>query len=533
MRRFKFIIVVVSVAWIFAAPVEAGIIITNLVESSLQPGEKTTNMIYLEKDRIRMEMKGKNIDQVSIFRKDKEVFWVIDNKEGTFMEMTKEELQKQKMQMDETMKRMEEQLKRLPPEQRKMMEEMMKRQKSAITSRTPKITFKKVATGEKVNKWIADRYEGSVEGEKKMEIWTSDWKKLGVDPEDFKVMEEVGAFFDDLSKGSQSFFKIGSIDQEKDLGYIGIPVKTITYSAGRIDQKTELKEIKRENLASSLFEVTPGLKKKEMPSMASGQGPEAARKEQRLEEKKKEKESDTFFSDIRSGNVDAVKRALELGVDPNSKGPGGTALIYAIISCVSDCTTNHVRIVRLLLEKGADVNMRDMSAQTPLMRAGISPIRKDIWKALLEKGADMNAKTKKEGTPILMLQNNTIEFVKDLIQAGADVNITDMEGRTALFRFWGDREILQLLLKKGANINAKDKDGRTILHHNGIAGNDPEDFLEKLGADKTIKDNRGCTAEEYAYAKNYFLPGEVGPGRRPPLDACILEQFKRGVNAIP
>ncbi len=45
------------------------------------------------------------------------------------------------------------------------------------------------------------------------------------------------------------------------MGYSGFPVKTVHYSGGSVDKKIELKEVNRQDLAPSLFELPKGVKK--------------------------------------------------------------------------------------------------------------------------------------------------------------------------------------------------------------------------------------------------------------------------------
>jgi len=99
----------------------------------------------------------------------------------------------------------------------------------AQTAGAIKTTYKKVAAGEKVNQWSCAKYEGYREDKKVNEIWTTDWKSLGLTPEAFKVMKDLGEFFENLAKEmAANFDKIGSEEWEKEQGYTGIPVKTLS-----------------------------------------------------------------------------------------------------------------------------------------------------------------------------------------------------------------------------------------------------------------------------------------------------------------
>jgi ankyrin repeat protein len=72
----------------------------------------------------------------------------------------------------------------------------------------------------------------------------------------------------------------------------------------------------------------------------------------------------------RKGDAAAVKKLLDEGVDVNTKFRyGATAIFYA-------CDHAHVEVVKVLLDKGADLTMKDtFYGFTPLMLA-TSPAQK-------------------------------------------------------------------------------------------------------------------------------------------------------------
>jgi hypothetical protein len=241
-----------------AVRAQAGLVILNTNESKGQSGT-TTNQekMCLEKDRIRVEMKGPATDQAFIFRQDKEVFWFIDNNAKTYTEMTKADLEN----MQTAIKQMQENLKNLPAEQRAMIQKSMQ---ATMPFSAPHPVYKKVTSGEKVNQWTCDKYEGYLDNKKQDEIWTTDPKKLGFSADDFAVVQEMGKFFEGFTKMSIPFYKVGSEEWAKEQGYAGMPVKTISSTNGQATNTREIKEIKRQDLPAALFELPAGLKKSEM-----------------------------------------------------------------------------------------------------------------------------------------------------------------------------------------------------------------------------------------------------------------------------
>jgi len=120
--------------------------------------------------------------------------------------------------------------------------------------------------------------------------------------------------------------------------------------------------------------------------------------------------------------------------------------------------------VKLLIEKGADINMADKDGDTPLIKASEKG-HKEIAKILIEKGVDPNAVTNKFGRTALIKASiyGQIEVVKLLIEKGAEINADDKDGNTALV--WaskkGHKNISELLIKEGADVNYVNKVAKT------------------------------------------------------------------------
>lgn len=110
-------------------------------------------------------------------------------------------------------------------------------------------------------------------------------------------------------------------------------------------------------------------------------------------------------------------------------------------------TPEHIEIINLLIEKGADVNMKDGDGNTPLHIA-VDRGHIDIAKELLKRGADINAQNihngrsrgARFGQPLRMWNGNTplhlasiskkVKMVKLLLNAGADITIENSSGYT-------------------------------------------------------------------------------------------------------
>jgi len=127
---------------------------------------------------------------------------------------------------------------------------------------------------------------------------------------------------------------------------------------------------------------------------------------------------------------------------------------------------------------------------------------KDIVKYLIEKGAEVEF-TDLEGKTALILASRRghTDIIKLLLRAGANINAADDDGWTALMQVsWaGYFDTVKALVEAGANVNQADNWGRTALMRAAIGGNsDIVEYLIENGADVNARDNEGGTALDYA-----------------------------------
>jgi ankyrin repeat protein len=132
-----------------------------------------------------------------------------------------------------------------------------------------------------------------------------------------------------------------------------------------------------------------------------------------------------------------------------------------------------VRIVKMLLDHGADVNAASHIGNTPLMRAVKFENNLPIVTLLLEHGADVKKQESSDSFGYTALHESVIhgnaEIVKALLDHGADVNAKIIgsldNGQTALHRAvaypW--ENIVKLLLAYDADTGIKDAKGETAL----------------------------------------------------------------------
>jgi ankyrin repeat protein len=152
-----------------------------------------------------------------------------------------------------------------------------------------------------------------------------------------------------------------------------------------------------------------------------------------------------------NGYEAVVKLLLEKGADVESKSNNGrTPLSWA-------AKNGHEAVVKLLLEKGADVGSQSIYGQTPLSWAAENGYEA-VVKLLLEKGADVESRdTIYDRTPLSWAAENGHEaVVKLLLEKEADVDSKDEYGQAPLW--WaarnGHEAIVKLLLEEGADVES-------------------------------------------------------------------------------
>lgn len=197
------------------------------------------------------------------------------------------------------------------------------------------------------------------------------------------------------------------------------------------------------------------------------------------------------------GHEGLVRLLLQKGVDVNLQDPGHrgwTALHLA-------AHRNHEPVVRLLLKMKADVSALDRFDQTALHRAVYRASNEAIVKLLLESGADVDAQDFMGQTALhLVIQrgSKTTTLLELLLDFRADVSLKNIVGETPIHEVAKTANIglAMLLLRDGARaaINDVDSHGRTALHRAVSTCSKVFELLLQSGSDINIRDAHGSTA---------------------------------------
>jgi hypothetical protein len=180
---------------------------------------------------------------------------------------------------------------------------------------------------------------------------------------------------------------------------------------------------------------------------------------------------ETLTRTLRNGNAGFARLLIDSGAETE----------WSIL-LMEEAVLNHASSVQLLLEQGADASAVNERTGLNALHTAVQKSCYETVRMLVEKGADVNARQQDVvGPDKIRIQkvNNanaalsdaaaeSIRMVQLLIELGADVDVQSTGGYTPLMvaAGRGKTDIVKELLEAGANANIKSKNGETAL---GIA----------------------------------------------------------------
>lgn len=176
-----------------------------------------------------------------------------------------------------------------------------------------------------------------------------------------------------------------------------------------------------------------------------------------------------LFIAIEAGDLNHVKEAIDDGAGVNAIESENTKYTPLHVAVVKE---GKQEIVKLLLERGADIESKDQYGQTPLHWAAIKNDL-EVLKVLVKKNANLNAKNEFGNSALhLAVDHKSDHALQILIEEKANINITNDGNETPLHNaaFDGKIDIVKILLANGANTEVKDELGNDFIHYALING---------------------------------------------------------------
>jgi ankyrin repeat protein len=194
--------------------------------------------------------------------------------------------------------------------------------------------------------------------------------------------------------------------------------------------------------------------------------------------------------------MDTAKYFLEKGADPNY-----TDTRFADNTPILEICARYgsLEALKLLQKHGATIKSKNSEA----LAAAVDSGSYDMAKHLLENGMDVNAHFvysdgSESDTPWMAAsRGGYLDIIKLLLEHGADIN----DRGTAMITCYsnGSGRITKYLIDRGADVNLQQADGDTALHVAALNHRtENAKLLLAAGADPSLKNDEGMTALDVA-----------------------------------
>ena len=196
-----------------------------------------------------------------------------------------------------------------------------------------------------------------------------------------------------------------------------------------------------------------------------------------------------LFWTIRHSTQDITEAVFDRIEDINRKGEEGWTLLHWA------AMRGHISVLRLLLAKGAEADIKDRFGRIPLH-----------WVA----GSDS---------------------VDALIMAGSEVDARDSSGKTPLLlaAVTGHLSVIDSLVSRGADINAKDKEGRTPVRWAKLVGNwyVYNQFIRHGAKEESMSSEKDMLSEVEQLLEAYYSQIFAATARALDIDEDDLEELAK------
>lgn len=160
------------------------------------------------------------------------------------------------------------------------------------------------------------------------------------------------------------------------------------------------------------------------------------------------------------GNINNISSLISSGANVNGRDESGKTPIVRAIE------TKQLEVVQELLNQGASRAVADTAKKLPPLFWAAEGGDLAIATLLLRRGCDPREKTMFGSSYFTgtVLKGN-VDMVRLLLDNGADIHATDSVGRSVVFHAFskGSLEMMKLLQSRGANMNARDISGSPLV----------------------------------------------------------------------
>lgn len=169
----------------------------------------------------------------------------------------------------------------------------------------------------------------------------------------------------------------------------------------------------------------------------------------------------------KNANLKTIKLLLDYKADVSVQDNQGQIPLFNAVA------REDYEIVRLLIDHGSDVNNFNSTTKTTLLHEAALQNHLDghlkVIEVLLKRGADVNAQDQDGMTPLqCLVKEGNSKIINLLLSFNADVNLKDNSGEIPLvkaIKFKKHIDIVNLLIDHGSDVNTIDvKTGKTPLH---------------------------------------------------------------------
>lgn len=233
-----------------------------------------------------------------------------------------------------------------------------------------------------------------------------------------------------------------------------------------------------------------------------------------------------FTSAVSQGDTEIVKLLLDAGIKPNNRQ-----------DLIEACKQNNEEILQFLLQKNSsNINYQNEEGKTALMIA-CETGNPTLVSLLLNAGADPNIKDKNDEAPLINWGCTNTEIIRLLLSAGADIHIMNKDRNTALMNscYFGNYEAAKLLIQHGSELNTKNNQGLSPLMIAGQHGHiDMVKLLILSGADykETDIDNQDVLVLASRYGHIEVVKFLLKMKEKLNLDTSLLKAATNGYQDI-